>query len=196
MDYPMTTAKTPTIALASIGLALALTGCGKMGQVEQGRVVGYDAQTRLVTLIRESPGAGSNPGVLPPVTVEAPADPNEMGPAPVAGGLLLLDTRQRRIVIYDRAMHSFRTIHYTPLAERHIVSKSAVPPAVDQGTKTVTIYSPKEHTLITFPVSDELLAMPAQTWRSGDVVRYYYKDPARALRLMNVTQTDLSKSAG
>jgi hypothetical protein len=48
--------------------------------------------------------------------------------------------------------------------------------------------------LITFPVSDELLAMPVETWRSGDVVRYYYKDPAHALRLMNVTQTDLYKS--
>jgi hypothetical protein len=193
MDYPMRTA---VIALAASGMALALAGCGKMGQVEQGRVIAYDAQTRRVTLIRESPGARSNPGVLPPVTVEAPADPNEMGPAPAAGGLLLLDTRQRRIVIYDRARQSFRTIHYAPLAERHNVPKNAVPSAVDRGGKTVTIYSPKEHTLITFPVSDELLAMPVDTWRSGDVVRYYYKDPAHALRLMNVTQTDLSKSAG
>ncbi len=81
------------------------------------------AQTRQATLIRESPGAGSDPGVLPPVTVEAPADPNEMGPSPAAGGLLLLDTGQRRIVIYDRAMQSFRTIHYAPLAERHIFAE-------------------------------------------------------------------------
>jgi hypothetical protein len=38
--------------------------------------------------------------------------------------------------------------------------------------------------------------MPADTWRAGDVVRYYYKDPAQALRLMNVTRTDLSNAAG
>ena len=36
--------------------------------------------------------------------------------------------------------------------------------------------------------------MPADTWQGGDVVRDYYKNPAQALRLMNVTKTDLSKS--
>jgi len=34
------------------------------------------------------------------------------------------------------------------------------------------------------------------TWRTGDVVRYYYKTPGQALRLMNVTATDLSKATG
>jgi hypothetical protein len=38
--------------------------------------------------------------------------------------------------------------------------------------------------------------MPAGTWQAGDVVRYYYKEPGRALRLMNVTRTDLSKAVG
>jgi hypothetical protein len=65
---------------------------------------------------------------------------------------------------------------------------------VDRAKKTITLYAAAEHTLITFAVSDDLLALPANTWRAGDVVRYYYKDPARALRLMNVTKTDLSKS--
>ena len=36
--------------------------------------------------------------------------------------------------------------------------------------------------------------MPAETWRCGDVVRYYYKEPGKALRMMNVTKTDLSKA--
>jgi hypothetical protein len=35
--------------------------------------------------------------------------------------------------------------------------------------------------------------MPDDTWKIGDEVRYYYKDPAQALRLMNVTRTDLNK---
>jgi hypothetical protein len=170
---------------AGIAAALCLTGCGPLGKVEQGRVIAYDPQTRQVTLIRE-------PGLLPPVTVWAPADPNEMGPAPAAGGLLLLDTKNRRIVIYDRATQAFRTIPYTPLAERHNVAKSPGPPVVDRARKTITLYSRKDRTLVTFGASEELLAMPVGTWRAGDVVRYYYKDPARALRLMNVTKTDLS----
>ncbi|MGA3078918.1 MAG: DUF4881 domain-containing protein [Bryobacteraceae bacterium] len=183
--------------LALIAAALALAGCGPLGKVEQGRVIAYDPQTRQVTLILEGAAATrSGPGVLPPVTIEAPTDPNEMGPAPAAGGLLLLDARNRRIVIYDRATQAFRTIPYTPLAERRNVAKSPGPPVVDRVKKTITLYAAKDRTLITFGVSDDLLAMPADTWRAGDVVRYYYKDPGQALRLMNVTRTDLSKATG
>ncbi len=119
-----------------------------------------------------------------------------MGPAPLAGGLLKLDSKNRRIVIYDRVTQSFRTITYTPLDERHNISKSPGPPVVDRARKTITLYAPKDRSVITFAASSDLLAMPAGTWRAGDVVRYYYKDPAHALRLMNVTKTDLSKSVG
>ena len=175
--------------LPSIAAALTLTGCGPLGKVEQGRVIAYDPQTRQVTLIRE-------PGLLPPVTVEAPADPNEMGPAPVAGGRLLLDAKNRRIVVYDRATESVRTIQYTPLEERHNVARSPGPPVVDRARKTITFYAAKDRAVITFAASADLLAMPASTWQAGDVVRYYYKVPARALRLMNVTRTDLSKAVG
>jgi len=114
----------------------------------------------------------------------------------LAGGLLILDAKNRRIVIYDRGTQAFRTFPYTPLAERRNVAKSPGPPVVDRGKKTITLFAAKDRTLITFGASDELLAMPADTWQAGDVVRYYYKDPGQALRLMNVTRTDLSKAAG
>jgi hypothetical protein len=175
--------------LPVVAAALALTCCGPLGKVQQGRVVAYNRQTRQVTLIPE-------PGVLPPVTVETPADPNEMGAAPTAGGLVLLDSKNRRIVIYDRATQALRTIQYTPVAERHNVLKSPGPPVVDRIKKTITLYGAKDRAVITFAASGDLLAMPAGTWQAGDVVRYYYKDPAQALRFMNVTMTDLSKSVG
>ena len=168
---------------------MAITGCGHLGKVDQGRVIAYDRQKHQVTLIRE-------PGILPPVTLETPADPKEMGPAPKAGGLLLVDSKNHRLVIYDRASHSLRTVVYAPLAERRNVAKSPGPPVVDRIGKTITIYAPKDRILITFAASDDLLQLPAESWRAGDVVRYYYKDPARALRFMNVTQTDLSKATG
>jgi hypothetical protein len=192
-----TTFKTRTAVLACAGAALAMAGCGKQGTVVQGRVIAYDPQARQVTLIGEAAGAaGSGPGILPPVTIGTPEDPGEMGPAPAAGGLMLVDSKHRRIVIYDRAAQSFRTIVYTPVEELHNIAKNPGRPAVDRAKKTITIYSAKDRSLITFAASDDLLAMPAGTWRAGDVVRYYYKDPARALRLMNVTKTDLSKAAG
>ena len=69
-------------------------------------------------------------------------------------------------------------------------------PPVDRAKKTVTVYSAEQHLLVTFAASDDLLALPDDTWRAGDVVRYYYKEPGQALRFMNVTKTDLSKSGG
>ncbi|HXM44392.1 MAG TPA: DUF4881 domain-containing protein [Bryobacteraceae bacterium] len=183
--------------MAGIAATLCLVGCGPLGKVEQGRVIAYDRQTRQVTLIREAAVATrSSPGVLPPVTIDAPADPNEMGPAPVAGGRLLLDIKNRRIVVYDRATGTFRTIQYTPVAERYNVAKSPGPPVVDRTGKTITLYAAKDRAVITFAASDDLLAMPVSTWQAGDVVRYYYRDPGRALRLMNVTRTDLTKAVG
>lgn len=56
------------------------------------------------------------------------------------------------------------------------------------------MYSPSDKMTVTFAASADLLALPADTWKSGDVVRYYYKEPGQALRLMNVTKTDLSKA--
>jgi hypothetical protein len=150
-----------------------------MGKVEQGRVIAYDAQTRKVTLIREGPDGTA---VLPPVTIDAPTDPDEMGAPPAAGALMRVDSKKRSIVIYDRATQAFRTIQYTPLEDR--------------AMKSITIYGAKHRPVITFAATDELLALPADTWRAGDVVRYYYKEPTQALRLMNVTQTDLSKATG
>ena len=72
-------------------LALVLIGCGRFGQVNQGRVVQYDREKGLATFIQDS--NYREPGkprfdVLPPVTVSIPADPAEMGPAPEAGKLL------------------------------------------------------------------------------------------------------------
>ena len=189
----MATLTRSCVSFIGIGTALLLLGCADLGKVEQGRVIAYDRQTRRVTLIREA-AVPSSPGVLPPVTVEAPADPAEMGPTPTAGGLMSLDYQNRRIVIYDRAAQSFRTIAYSLLEERRNVAKAPATGVVDRTRKTITVYSANQHVLITFAASDELLAMPADTWRSGDVVRYYYKNPAQALRMMNVTKTDLSKS--
>ncbi len=183
-------------ALAWICGTLILGGCTKLGTVEQGQVIAYDQQAKRVTLIRMAAGAGRlRRGILPPVTVTTPDDPNEMGPAPASGRLMLVDSKARSIVIYDVASQTFRSIPYTPLAERRLAKNPGLP-VIDRVKHTITIYSPDDRILITFTASNELMAMPADTWQAGDVVRYYYKDPGRALRLMNVTKTDISKSSG
>ncbi len=174
---------------------ISLTACGDFGQVSQGRVIAYDAAARRVTLIPEGDSAGSSsPGVLPPVTVDAPANPAEMGPAPSAGGLMKVDAKKHTLVIYNRISQAFQTVVYTPLGEKTNVAKKPGPPVVDRAAKTITFYAAADKRLITFAAPEELLSLPANTWQSGDVVRYYYKNPTQALRMMNVTKTDLSKS--
>jgi len=180
-------------AFALIVAMLAATGCQVSGQVEQGRVIAYDKKTGVVTLIPEASTADL-PGVLPPLAVKLPEDPEEMGPAPSAGKLIRLEAGKRRLVVFDAAEQVFRTIPYTPLEERRKLAKSPSAPPVDRVKKTITVYSPEQRLAVTFAASDDLLAMPADTWKSGDVIRYYYQQPGQALRLMNVTKTDLSKS--
>ncbi len=187
------------VAVAALGLA---AGCAKFGKVEQGRAIACDQQKGVVTLILDSAPTSDQPkyDVLPPVTVMLPQDPSEAGPAPEAGKLLSFDTKKRTVVFFDQTSGTVRTVSYVPVEERSGVSRDDPRvagvefPAVDRQKKTVTIYSRRKKILLTFAVPDRYLTLPDDTWKSGDEVRYYYKQPGQALRLMNVSKTDLSKA--
>ena len=47
---------------------------------------------------------------------------------------------------------------------------------------------------MTESLKGEIEKLPEDTWKPGDEVRYYYKDPARALRFMNVSKTDVNRA--
>ncbi len=184
--------------LAAAALAAAMAGCGEFGEVAQGRVVAYDSEQGLVILIRDSNYADpADPryDVLPPARVRIPADPRDMGPEPAAGRLLRIDRANRRLTVFDPAAEALHPVPYALVEERHNVysgdRRIAGLPLVDRARSTVTLYSPARRTLITVRVAGEYLDWPPETWRAGDEVRYYYKDPGQALRLMNVTQTSL-----
>jgi hypothetical protein len=63
-------------------------------------------------------------------------------------------------------------------------------PIVDREHKTIRVYARRQARLVVFTVADEYLALPEDAWREGEEVRYYYKQPGRALRLMNVTRAE------
>ncbi len=196
----MTADKTWTLipVLAAVA-ALSLSGCGEFGKVEQGRVIAYDRGRGMITLVGDSTGgkaAKPSYDALPPITVGIPSDPSEMGPAPEAGKLMAVDMKNRLITYFDASSRQFRTIPYVPVEERSNITRAPASSPVDLTKKTVTVYDPSQRLLVTFAATEDLLALPADTWKMGDEVRYYYKDPSRALRLMNVTKTDLNKSGG
>jgi hypothetical protein len=186
------------LLLLPLGLIL---GCGEMGKVDQGRVIAYDKDKGIVTLIQDKKAEPGNPdyNTLPPHQYSVPKDPQEMGPEPKAGYRMKLDTKAKEIVIFDPGAQNFKTISYTLIDQKEGVAKDdplvagKTFPMVDKAKKTITIYSGRQKILTTFSLPDEYLELPPQTWDAGDEVRVYYKEPGKALRLMNISKTDIFK---
>jgi hypothetical protein len=66
-------------------------------------------------------------------------------------------------------------------------------PIIDRQKKAITIYSSRDRKLVEFTLADEYFSLPDDTWQAGDDVRYYFKQPGQALRMMNITTTDVMK---
>ncbi len=187
------------MAVSALLLAAGgLLACS-FGRVGQGRAVAYDKQQGLVTLVQESGVAkGGQPQyALPAVQVKIPIDASEMGPAPRPGKLLSIEPQARQLVVFDAAAADFKTIPYTSVKEEAGVfgddPRVARMPLIDREKKAITLYSAHERKLLTFTVAEEYFGLPDDTWKAGDEIRYYFKQPGRALRMMNVTRTDVRK---
>lgn len=180
---------------------MLVMSCGEMGKVDQGRVIAYDKAKGTVTLIQDKKAEPGSPdyNTLPPHTYLVPTNPKEMGPEPKAGKRMKLDTQKREIVIFDSAAQSFKTIPYSLIDQKENVAKSdplvagKTFPIVDKEKKAITIYSGRQKLLVTLSLPEEYFALPDDTWDAGDEVRIYYKEPGKALRLMNISKTDIYK---
>jgi hypothetical protein len=178
-----------------------LFGCAEEGKVDQGRVVAFEKDKKLVTIIRDKKIDTLNPDYtyLPPLTYMLPEDPAETGPLPKAGSRMKLDAEKNQIIIFDAKAQKFKTIDFKPVEKKTGVEKDDALvkgrkfPVVDKDKKTVTIYSGRQKILETVSLPDEYFALPDSTWDAGDEVRIYYKQDGKALRFMNITQTDIFK---
>jgi hypothetical protein len=181
--------------LVVIILALTAAGCSDFGEVEQGIVVSSDG-TRLTLVLDSNPGDAVYDRV-PPVVVTIPEDESQMGPMPEAGGLIALDTAANQAVIYNPAGKDLLTVSFEMVEltsdvypdDQRVIDAGA--PKVDSAAGTVTLYAPRTRELATIKVPAEHLSLPAATWQAGDEVRYYFKDPTRALRLMNISKSNI-----
>ena len=151
---------------------VVLAGC-RFGSVNQGQVIDYQRSAGTVTLIQDSNYQDpKHPkfDILPPVTIRVPSDPQEMGPEPVPGKLLRVDEANHTLQVFNAQPQAVETI---PYREGKMLTITA-------GHKTMAV-----------AVDERYLSLPPDTWKSGDMVRYYYKEQGQALRLMNVTKTKL-----
>lgn len=184
-----------------------LAGCVDYGKVDQGRTVAVDKEKKTVTFIRDKANDWQKPDYtyLPALTYSFPADPAEMGEMPKAGLRMKLDAEKAQVVLYDPKKQNFETIPIQivdkqegidgkhPLVYDAAAGKAKQFPALDKDKKTVSIYSGRQKLLVTFLVPEQYESLPATAWDSGDEIRIYYKEDGKALRLMNVTKTNIFK---
>ena len=193
--------------LSILSIALAF-GCGELGKVDQGRVIAYDKEKGEITIIEDKNYQDpKNPdySILPPHVYTIPEVRSEMGAEPKQGKRMKLIPEKSQIIIFDTATQNFKTIDFKlidqkekvdpkdPLVYDKAAEKAKKFPVIDREKKTITIYSKRLKTLTTFNVADEYFALPDDTWDSGDEIRIYYKEKGKALRIMNISKTDIFK---
>ena len=189
------------IVLPIVLIAPLLIGCGELGQVDQGRVVAYDKDKKLVTIIQDKKAEPGRPdyNTLPPHVYSMPTDEAEIGAVPKPGKRMNLDTKSNTITIFDAAANDFKKIPITVLDEQKDISrdnpkvKDQKFPMVDKDKKKITVYSGRQKILLTFSVPEEFFALPDDTWEAGDEVRIYFHKPGVAQRFMNISKTDIFK---
>lgn len=194
--------------LVVVPMMFALVAChSEYGKVDQGRVIGFDKEKRVVTLIRDKKIDTLNPdySYLPPLTYNLPLDPHEMGPEPKAGGRMKLDTKAKQVIVFDYKAQNFKTIAIditdlkegidskNPLVFDKAEGKAKKFPVIDKANSAVTIYSGRQKMLCTFKVPAEEMLLADNSWDAGDEVRIYYREEGKSLRLMNISKTDIFK---
>jgi len=173
----------------------------EFGKVDQGRVIAYDKEKGLVTIISDSRQDFRNPdyNTLPPHVYKVPDNPDHMGPAPSVGKRMKLDLEKNLIVIFDDATQSFINIPIevvekkTGIKRDNPLVKDKKFPIIDKDKRTVTLYSARLQVYSTIKVPEEHINRPPETWNAGDEVRIYYREPGKAHKFMNISKTDIYK---
>lgn len=188
--------------LASLVLVLsfALAACNFDGGVEQGRCVAFNAEAKTLTVVVDTTLDQHNPHYSGKVdTFKLPELAMDMGPEPKPGDLLMLEIDKNMVLYYDAASKSVKEmpVQFTDIEKnigsKHPKLKGKTFPIIDKEKHTITVYSPRLESLVTFKVNDEELAMPAETWVLGDEVRVAFRNENRgqAIRVMNVSKTNI-----
>ena len=179
-----------------------LTGCNFDGGVEQGRCVAFDATARTLTIVVDVTHDQFNPHYSGGThTFKLPVESKDMGPTPSVGGRLMIDLVKNTVLIYDQKTSSVRelAVQFTDVEKNvgsnHPKVKGKTFPIIDKDQQTVTVYSGRQKSLITFKIPAEAQDYPAYVWTAGDEMRIAYRnaDKAQSMRIMNVSKTNIFK---
>ncbi len=182
-----------------LALSLCLAACDFDGGVEQGRCVAFNAQDKTLTLVEDTSLDQHNPHYSGAVfTFKLPTDPIDMGPEPKPGDLLQINPDKKQVLIYNPQTNKIDTLTMDLEIKKGINAKSPelkgkTFPIIDKENNTITVYSSRLGELITLKPTPEQMALPADSWKLGEEVRVAYRksDKGQAIRVMNVTQTNI-----
>lgn len=189
-------------ALVVASLFGLLVGCNFDGGVEQGRCVAFDPAAKTLTIVVDVTHDQFNPHYSGGVhTFKLPLESKDMGPAPAVGGRLMIDFVKSTLVIYDQKANTTREIQvqFTDVEKNvgsdHPKVKGKSFPLVDKEQQIVTVYAARQKSLVTFKIPAECMDYPAYAWASGDEMRVAFRnaDKGQAIRVMNVTKTNIFK---
>ena len=115
-----------------------------------------------------------------------------MGPVPVVGGRLMVDVPKNSVLIYDKATNSVRdlAVQFTDVEKNvsadHPKVKGKTFPLMDKEQQTVTVYSRRQKSLITFKIPAEALDYPPYVWTAGDEMRVAFRNAQKtqSIRIM------------
>ena len=179
-----------------------LTGCNFDGGVEQGRCVAYDANAKTLTIVVDVTHDQFNPHYSGGThTFKLPVESKDMGPVPAVGGRLMIDTAKNIVLVYDQNTSSVRevAVQFTDVEKNvssdHPKVKGKTFPLIDKEQQTVTVYSGRQKSLLTFKIPADAQDLPAYVWTAGDEMRVAFRnaEKTQAIRVMNVSKTNIFK---
>lgn len=183
-----------------LGLATFLTACNFEGGVEQGRCVAYNPEGKTLTIVVDVTHDPFNPHYSGGThTYKLPTVPGEMGPAPEVGGRLMIDMVKNTVLIYDLDAKAIREIPVQfvdvekNIRPKHPKVAGKTFPVIDKEQQTVTVYSGRLSSLITFKVPANEIDLPPYAWTAGNEMRIAFRnsDKDQAIRIMNVSKTNI-----
>lgn len=183
-----------------LGLSTFLTACDFEGGVEQGRCVAFNPEAKTLTIVVDVTHDQFNPHYSGGVhTFKLPTVSGEMGPPPEVGGRLMIDLEKNTVLVFDPETKTVREIPVQfmdvekNIRPRHPKVAGKTFPVVDKEQQTVTVYSNRLSSLITFKVPAGDIDLPPYVWAAGNEMRIAYRnaDKNQAIRIMNVTKTNI-----
>ncbi|MFQ3573225.1 MAG: DUF4881 domain-containing protein [Thermodesulfovibrionales bacterium] len=188
-------------------LLLIIIGCEqkKAEVVIQGRVLEYDPQTMIVTIIKDKNADAIRPdyNTLPPEQFILPKDVIQKGFEPTDGYRMKLDADKNNITLYNPETKAFEHIDIVVIDKKTNIQRDdnlvydikkqefRMFPIINKDQNTVTLYSVRQKIYITFKVDKKHIDLPAKAWRAGDDIKISYKDDKKVTKFTNITKSDL-----